>query len=88
VGSFKLNGGIVAYKNTIVVTGHCKDGFHYFCIGESKGSKSDKVNFKCSCICHVKRGYLGEKEYGIRLQAEWDHRSWYEMMLEVYGERI
>lgn len=76
------------YKEKVILTGHCKDGYHYFCIGESKGSKSDKVNFKCSCNCHLMWGYLGEEKYMKRIQSEWNFREWYEMMTEVYRERI
>jgi hypothetical protein len=35
-----------------VMNGFCKIGQHKECIGKSKGSKYDPVDYECTCECH------------------------------------
>ena len=42
----------MAMRKTKVLNGNCSIGKHEECPGKSKGSKSDPVNFECTCPCH------------------------------------
>ncbi len=76
----------MANKLTISLNLMCADGFHYFCIGGDKGTKSDPVSFRCSCPCHTWNGGTrpakSQAEYSNRIQTEWQFAEWDEILKE------